>query len=65
MSDTTAARLRPKISGNGLACPVRGIHWVVLLLMLGTIVLPDCCLNGRHRVGDGMDVFASICHARS
>jgi len=64
MSETAAAHLRVKFSGSGLAWRARGVQWVVLLFVFGTIVLPDCCLNGRHRVGDGMDAFASICHAR-
>jgi hypothetical protein len=58
MSETTAAHLRVKSS------PARGVQWVVLLFALGAIVLPDCCLNGRHRMGDGMGAFAAICHAR-
>jgi hypothetical protein len=64
MSETTATQVSDKFSGSGVACSARGVQWVVLLFVLGTIVLPDCCLNGRHRVGNGMDAFASICHAR-
>jgi hypothetical protein len=59
MSETTTTHSRVK-----LARRARGVQWLVLLFALGTIVLPDCCLNGRHRVGDGMDAFAAICHAR-
>jgi hypothetical protein len=27
------------------------------------LALPDCCLNGRHAAGFGMDAFAFVCHA--
>jgi hypothetical protein len=26
------------------------------------VAAPDCCLNGRHVVGSGMDAFAFVCH---
>jgi hypothetical protein len=26
------------------------------------LALPDCCLNGRHVDGFGMDAFAFVCH---
>jgi hypothetical protein len=26
------------------------------------LALPDCCLNGRHVAGSGMDAFAFVCH---
>ena len=35
-----------------------------LALALALSVLPDCCLNGSHAYGFGMDTFASVCHAR-
>ena len=64
MSDTTAAPVPVKLSGSAPAWLARGLHWLVFFFALGVIALPDCCLNGRHRIGDGMDAFASICHAR-
>ncbi len=27
------------------------------------VALPDCCLNGSHRFGAGMDSFGAICRA--
>ena len=26
-------------------------------------LVPDCCLNGRHAAGFGMELFGPICHA--
>jgi hypothetical protein len=37
---------------------------VAIALALALSVLPDCCLNGSHAYGFGMDAFASICHAQ-
>jgi len=37
---------------------------VAFALALALSVLPDCCLNGSHAYGLGMDAFASICHAQ-
>ena len=37
---------------------------VAFALALALSVLPDCCLNGSHTYGLGMDAFASICHAQ-
>ena len=37
---------------------------VAIALALALSVLPDCCLNGSHAYGFGMDALASICHAR-
>ena len=39
-------------------------HSFALLLLLTGIALPDCCLNGSHSVGRGMDSFGAICHSR-
>jgi hypothetical protein len=39
-------------------------HSFALLLALTAIALPDCCLNGSHSFGRGMDGFGVICHAR-
>jgi hypothetical protein len=37
--------------------------WLALALLFAGLVLPDCCLNGRHAMGSGMDAFGAICHA--
>ena len=37
--------------------------WVVLALAVAALILPDCCLNGRHAFGGGMDAFGPICRA--
>ena len=37
--------------------------WTALALAFAALVLPDCCLNGRHAAGFGMEAFAPICHA--
>ena len=37
---------------------------VAFALALALSVLPDCCLNGSHAYGFGMDTFASVCHAQ-
>jgi hypothetical protein len=42
----------------------RPLVGVAIALALALSVLPDCCLNGSHAYGFGMDAFASICHAR-
>ena len=52
------APLRP------LAFPAPSAHWLALLVVLAGIALPDCCLNGRHIFGVGMDSFGPICRAR-
>jgi hypothetical protein len=37
--------------------------WAVLALALAALVVPDCCLNGRHAFGAGMDAFGPICRS--
>lgn len=39
-------------------------QWLAMLVVLTGIALPDCCLNGRHMFGAGMDSFGAICRAR-
>ena len=43
----------------------RGAVWFALALLLAALVLPDCCLNGRHAFGAGMEAFGPICRAAS
>jgi len=35
-----------------------------LLALLWALVLPDCCLNGSHAFGSGMETMGAICRAR-
>jgi hypothetical protein len=37
--------------------------WTALAITFAVLVTPDCCLNGRHSAGFGMEVFGLICHA--
>ncbi len=37
--------------------------WTALALAFATLLVPDCCLNGRHAAGFGMELFGPICHA--
>jgi hypothetical protein len=39
-------------------------RWLALFLFLAGIALPDCCLNGSHWIGSGMESFGAICRAR-
>jgi len=41
-----------------------GARWLALFLVLAGIALPDCCLNGSHAFGSGMETFGAICRAR-
>ncbi len=41
----------------------RATMWTALGLALAALVLPDCCLNGSHGAGFGMEIYAPICHA--
>jgi hypothetical protein len=41
----------------------RAALWTALGLALAALVLPDCCVNGRHAAGFGMETYAAICHA--
>ena len=36
--------------------------WAALVAAFVILALPDCCLNGRHVAGFGMDAFAFVCH---
>jgi hypothetical protein len=47
-----------------LAFGAPSAKWLSLLVVLIGIALPDCCLNGRHIFGEGMDTFGLICRAR-
>jgi hypothetical protein len=41
------------------------LRWLALFVLMAGIVFPDCCLNGSHAFGRGMDAFGAICRARS
>ena len=36
---------------------------VALAAAFAALLLPDCCLNGRHASGFGMELYGQICHA--
>ena len=44
--------------------PKQGLvrRWALFALLLG-IGLPDCCLNGGHAFGSGMEALGTICRA--
>jgi hypothetical protein len=41
----------------------RAALWAALALAFAALTLPDCCVNGSHAAGFGMETFAPICHA--
>jgi len=41
----------------------RNAIWFALALAVVALVLPDCCLNGSHAFGMGMDAYGTICRA--
>ena len=43
----------------------RGAIWFGLVLAFAALVLPDCCLNGRHAFGAGMNALGPICRSAS
>ena len=43
---------------------VPGLRWLALIVLITGIGLPDCCLNGSHAFGAGMDGFGAICRPR-
>ena len=59
MLSSGRAALLPPI----LAFGAPSAKWLSLLLMLIGIALPDCCLNGSHAIGSGMESFGAICRA--
>jgi hypothetical protein len=52
------------ISPLGLGARARRRFAVSAALAATLVILaaPDCCLNGRHAAGSGMDAFAFVCH---
>lgn len=38
-------------------------RWAALVLALVLMPVPDCCLNGSHAFGRGMEAFGAICRA--
>jgi hypothetical protein len=41
----------------------RASRCAALVAVLAILALPDCCLNGRHVSGFGMEAFAFVCHS--
>ena len=58
---TTFACRAPSLSLQPIV--TRPAIWGALAVAFVMLSLPDCCLNGHHRSGVGMDGFAFICHA--
>jgi hypothetical protein len=56
------ARAALAISPPPAAAP-RAVLWTAFALALAALLLPDCCLAGRHSAGFDMEAFAPICHA--
>jgi hypothetical protein len=55
---------------NAVAIPAsrpapRGAIWFALVVAFALLFLPDCCLNGRHAFGAGMDAFGPVCRSAS
>ncbi len=53
---------------NALAMPTlvpapRGAVWISLIVAFAALVLPNCCVNGRHAFGAATDAFMPICRA--
>jgi hypothetical protein len=51
------------VSSPSLIAAPRAALWTAIALMLGALFLPDCCLDGRHAAGFGMEAFGPICAA--
>ncbi len=47
-----------------LSIPAPGAKWLALAFVLAGLTLPDCCLNGHHAAGFGMEAFGVICRAQ-
>jgi hypothetical protein len=65
MNEWALSHRRPAASPVAFAFRPPRTHWLALLFVLAGIALPDCCLNGRHAFGAGMDVFDAICRAQT
>jgi hypothetical protein len=48
---------RPHVAASSLAV------WTALALAFAALLVPDCCLNGHHAAGFGMELFGPIRHA--
>jgi hypothetical protein len=44
---------------------LRGAVWFALVLAFAALAVPDCCLNGRHTFGAGMNTLGRICRSAS
>jgi hypothetical protein len=55
----------PFPSSIGPAIRPRAVHWLAALIVVAGISLPNCCLNGSHMFGAGMEAFGAICRAHS
>jgi hypothetical protein len=58
----TALTLAAPLSWSRVA-PSNLAAWTALALTFAALLAPDCCLNGRHAAGFGMELLGPICHA--
>jgi hypothetical protein len=63
MTAFALSSLRPAPSWFSRAPSLRAEHWLALAIVVAAITLPDCCLNGHHLFGAGMESFGPICRA--
>jgi hypothetical protein len=50
------------LPGLQTRAPRRAALAAGLVAAFAILALPDCCLNGRHVAGVGMDALAFACH---
>ena len=63
MTALTQSTLRPEFAWF-VRAHHRAEHWLALFIVVAGMALPDCCLNGHHLFGVGMESFGPICRAR-
>jgi hypothetical protein len=59
----TALTLRPELVWPARVPRLRVERWLALVIVVAGMALPDCCLNGHHLLGAGMESFGPICRA--
>ena len=59
-----ALNLPLSAAANPISSPSQGARWLAVFILLAGVALPDCCLNGSHGFGAGMETWGAICRAR-